>query len=117
MHRHQIVGVVDDLVRSGKNIVIVVDRLGDVGPIIDEIARIDGTIRNAKLRITRRHSEERVEYADHWIRFVSARSPRGLRGLNGDVIVVDETSPGIKLSRPDIEVIVATGAERIPMAQ
>lgn len=114
MHRHQIVGVLIDLI-NGKNTDVVVDKLDDIPPILNAIEYWDGDFEHAKLKIYRAHGRERISYAGNWITFRSARSPRGLRGLVPDVICVDEESPGINLSMTDIAIIEGQGAERVPM--
>lgn len=114
MHRHQIVGVLIDLI-NGKNTVVVVDKLSDIPPILNAIEYWDGDFEHAKLKIYRAHGREQVSYAGNWIKFASARSPRGLRGFAPDVICVDEESPGINLSMTDLAIIEGQGAERVPM--
>lgn len=114
VHRHQIVGILIDLI-NGKNVLVVVDKLADVPPILNAIEYWDGDFEHAKLRIKRAHGEQEVSYAGHWIKFVSSRSPRGLRGFRPDVICVDEESPGITLSKIDLAIIENHGAERVPM--
>lgn len=114
MHRQQIAGIFIDLI-NGRNVTVVVDKLDDIPPILNEIEHWDGRVANAKVKIYRAHGRQAVRYAGNWIRFASARSPRGLRGLVPEVIVVDELSPGIHLSRADIAIIENAGAERVPM--
>ena len=114
MHRHQIVGVLIDLI-NGKNTVIVVDKLADIPPILNAIEYWDGDFEHAKLRIRRVHGDQEISYAGHWIKFVSSRSPRSLRGFAPDVICVDEESPEIKLSITELAIIESKGAERVPM--
>ncbi|MGO3895365.1 hypothetical protein [Brevibacterium aurantiacum] len=114
MHRHQIVGILVDLI-SGKNVLVVVDKLDDVPPILHAIEYWDGDFEHAKLRICKVNGRQEVSYAGHWIKFVSSRSPRGIQGFAPDVLCVDEESPGINLSVSELGLIEAHGAERVPM--
>lgn len=114
MHRHQIVGVLIDLI-NGKNTLVVVDKLDDIPPILNAIEYWDGDFEHAKLRIRRVYGNQEVSYAGHWIKFVSSRSPRGIQRFAPDVICVDEESPGIKLSLNELAIIEGQGAERVQM--
>lgn len=116
MNRYTATGLAVDLV-AGRRVVVICHR-SEVRAALTQVAGCELlTSLKVASRVSRANGRERVSLGDGWVRFVSPRATRGLRGLTEpvDVVLVDDQEAARRLATSgmldDIRPALAPGGE------